>query len=122
MPGLVTAARWEMIVLLGGLMFAVVYKIFSGGVTLSGLLMVKGGDDDDTFSPARLQMLMSTVLAGMYYLLQVINSPPSNSLPDVPTPLVGILGGSHAIYLGGKVQSLQDQLFGKRRQKDDAQK
>jgi hypothetical protein len=114
--------RWEMIILLSGLMVVVVYKLFTGGVTLSGLLMVKGGDDDNTFSPARLQMLMSTVLAGMYYLLQVINNPSTNSLPDVPTPLVGILGGSHAIYLGGKVQSLQDQLFGKRRRKDDAQK
>ena len=122
MPGLVTAVRWEIIILLGGLMVVVVYKLFNGDVTLSGLLMVKGGDDDNTFSPARLQMLMSTVLAGMYYLLQVINNHSSNSLPDVPTPLVGILGGSHAIYLGGKVQSLQDQLFGKRRQKDDAQK
>ena len=122
MPGLVTAVRWEMIILLGGLMVVVVYKLFTGGVTLSSLLMVKGGADDNTFSPARLQMLMSTVLAGMYYLLQVINNPPSNSLPDVPIPLVGILGGSHAIYLGGKVQSLQDQLFGKRSRKDDAQK
>jgi hypothetical protein len=122
MPGLVTAVRWEIIILLGGLMVVVVCKLFTGSVTLSGLLTVKGGDDDNTFSPARLQMLMSTMLAGMYYLLQVINSPPSNSLPDVPTPLVGILGGSHAIYLGGKVQSLQDQLFGKRRRKDDAQK
>ena len=122
MPGLVAAVRWEMIILLGGLMVVVVYKLFTSGVTLSGLLTVKGGSDDNTFSPARLQMLMSTLLAGMYYLLQVINNPPSNSLPDVPTPLVGILGGSHAIYLGGKVQSLQDQLFGKSRRKDDAQK
>jgi len=122
MPGLVTAVRWEIIILLGGLMVAVACKLFTGGVTLSGLLMVKGGDDDNTFSPARLQMLMSTVLAGMYYLLQVINNPSSTSLPDVPTPLVGILGGSHAIYLGGKVQSLQDQLFGKRRRQDDPRK
>jgi len=122
MPGLVTAVRWEIIILLGGLMVVVVYKLFNGDVTLSGLLMVKGGDDDNTFSPARLQMLMSTVLAGMYYLLQVINNPSSTSLPDVPTPLVGILGGSHAIYLGGKVQSLQDQLFGKRRRQDGPRK
>lgn len=122
MPGLVTAVRWEIIILMGGLMVAVVYKLFTGGVTLSGLLTVKGGDDDNTFSPARLQMLMSTLLAGMYYLLQVINNPSATRLPDVPTPLVGMLGGSHAIYLGGKVQSLQARLFGQRRRKDDAQK
>src|ERR1700687_2374444 len=114
MPGLATAVRWEMTILLGGLIVVVVSKLFTGGVTLSGLLMVKGGDDDGTFTPARLHMLMSPTLAAMYYLLQVINNPTSNSLPDVPTPLVGILGGSHAIYLGGKVQSLQDRLFSKR--------
>jgi len=61
---------------------------------------------------------MSTMLAAMYYLLQVINKPTSASLPDVPAALVGILGGSHAIYLGGKVQSLQDSLFGTRLRKD----
>jgi len=122
MPGLVTAVRWEMIVLIGGLIVVVVSKLFTGGVTLSGLLTVKGGGDRDTFSPARLQMLMSTVLAAMYYLLQVINNPSASSLPNVPTPLLGILGGSHAIYLGGKVQSLQDHLFSKRRQKDGAEK
>ena len=107
-----------MIILLVGLMVVVAYKLFTGGVTMEGLLTVKGGGDDNTFSPARLQMLMSTVLAGMYYLLQVINNPASTSLPDVPTPLVGILGGSHAIYLGGKVQSLRDSLFGKQGKND----
>ena len=103
MPGLATAVRWEMVILIGG-------------------LKVKGGHDEGTFSPARLQMLMSTVLAAMYYLLQVINNRGSNSLPDVPATLIGILGGSHAIYLGGKVQSFQDQLFGKGGRKDDADK
>jgi hypothetical protein len=56
----------------------------------------------------------------MYYLLQVINNRDSKSLPDIPATLVGILGGSHAIYLGGKVQSLQDELFGKGRRRDGA--
>ncbi len=122
MPGLVTAVRWEMIILLGGLMGVVVYKLLTGGMNLSGLLEVKGGVDDETFSPARSQMLMATVLAAMYYLLQVINNPSSTSIPDVPTPLVGVLAGSHAIYLGGKVQSLKDQLFSKQSQKDDGKK
>jgi hypothetical protein len=115
MPGLVTAARWEIVILLGGLMVVVVYKIFTGGVSLSGLLTVKGGVDRETFSPARSQMLMSTVLAAMYYLLQVIDNPSSTSIPDIPTPLVALLGASHAVYLGGKVQSLKDQLFSKPR-------
>jgi len=113
MPGLVTAARWEMYILLGGLMAVVASKVFGRGIQLSGLLTVKGGTQDGSFSPARAQMLMATVLAALYYLIQVINSPSATSLPDMPPTLVGILGGSHAIYLGGKVHSLRDLLFGK---------
>ena len=59
----------------------------------------------------RAQMLMATVLGGMYYLLQVIDNPSATSLPDVPPALVAIVGGSHAIYLGGKARDL---LFGNR--------
>ena len=104
MPGLVTAARWEMIILLGGLMVVVVLKVFAGGIAMSGLLTVKGGQDDASFSPGRVQMLMATLLTAMYYLLLVMNNPSIDRLPDVPTGLVAVLGGSHAIYLGGKVQ------------------
>jgi len=113
MPGLATAARWEMVILLGGLMIVVLCKVAAGSIDLSGLLTVKGGKDHGSFSPARVQMLMATVLAGMYYLIQVINNPSATSLPEPPVTLVGILGGSHAIYLGGKVRSLWDLLFGK---------
>ena len=112
MPGLVAAARWEMIVLIGGLMIVVVGKIFTGGINLSGLLTVS--KDDPSFSPGRAQMLMATVLTAMYYLLQVIDKPAADSLPPLPGTLVGIVGASQAIYLGGKVQSLRDSLFGKR--------
>jgi len=113
MPGLVAAARWEMYILLGGLMIVVVCKVLAGGIHLSGLLTVKGGKDHGSFSPARVQMLMATVLAAMYYLVQVIGNPSATSLPDLPGTLVGILGGSHAIYLGGKVQSLWSLLVRK---------
>lgn len=115
MPGLVRAARLEMIILLGGLMVVVLLKVLAGGIKLSGLLFVKGGDDKGSFSPARAQMMMATVLTGMYYLLQVIDNPTAGSLPDAPTGLVAVLGGSHAIYLAGKVQSVWDLLTGKRK-------
>lgn len=110
MEGLVIAARWEMMLLLVGLMLVVVYKILTGGIEVSGLLTVKGGRDDGSFSPARVQMLMATVLTAMYYLLRVLDRQSAASLPDLPAPLVAILGGSHAVYLGGKARSF---LFGK---------
>lgn len=115
MPYLLRAARWEMIVVLGGLMIVVASKVFAGGISLAGLLTVskrpgQSGDEPSEFSPARAQMLMATLVAAMYYLLQVINNPSADSLPDAPSTLVGVLGGSHAIYLGGKVQSAWDLL------------
>jgi len=94
------------------LMIVVLSKVFAGGITLAGLLTVKGGKDDGTFSPGRAQMLMATLLTAMYYLIQVINNPTAGSLPPLPGTLVGVLGGSHAIYLGGKMQSLWNLLSG----------
>lgn len=113
MPGLVTAARWEMIILLGGLMAIVLGKILTGSIATTGLL--RTSKDDNSFSPGRVQMLMATVIAGMYYLLQVIDHPTANSLPQVPNMLVGVVGGSHAIFLGGKAQILGRLLSGRRR-------
>jgi hypothetical protein len=120
MPYLLSAARLEMVILLGGLMIVVVSKVFAGGIGLSGLLTVskrpgQSPNEPAEFSPARAQMLMATLLAAMYYLLHVINNPSADSLPDAPSTLVGVLGGSHAIYLAGKVQSAWDLLTARRK-------
>lgn len=122
MPYLARAARWEVIILLGGLMIVVASKVFAGSINLAGLLTVskrpgQSLDEPAGFSPARAQMLMATLLAAMYYLLQVINNPSTDSLPDAPSTLVGVLGGSHAIYLGGKVQSAWDLLTASQKNK-----
>jgi len=100
MHSLAAAARAEMIIILAGLMVVVVYKLFTGGINLSGLLTSKAGQAN--FSPGRAQMLMATLLTAMYYLIQVIENPSNNSLPPLPGTLVGVVGGSHLIYLGGK--------------------
>src|SRR5580692_3863410 len=109
MPYLAKAARLETIILLSGLMIVVACKVIAGDINLSGLLTVskdpKQPGAPSAFSPARAQMLMATLLGAMYYIIQVINNPSVNRLPDAPSTLVGIIGGSHAIYLGGKVQS-----------------
>lgn len=103
-------AYWEGLIIVGGLFGLIFWKMFTGEISLNQLLQ---GDRRDpahpseftTFvSPGRTQLLMFTIFVAGYYLLQVIHNP--TTFPQIPTSLLVGLGGSHAIYLGGKAQSL----------------
>jgi glycerol uptake facilitator-like aquaporin len=96
----------EGIILFAGFFGLVLYKIVVGEIPLAGLLDAKQPDGRRAFSPARLQLLIFTVVVAGYYLHLVIANPHRDSLPDLPPSVVGALGGSHAAYLGGKVLSL----------------
>ena len=105
----VTLAKWEGIVLLGGFVFVVVWKLATGEISLDYLLYgdaktYQGTGPAIFFSPGRAQMLMASVTVAGYYLLRVIQDP--THFPSVPNELVAALGTSHAIYLGGKAQSV----------------
>lgn len=92
-------------VLLAAFFGLVLYKIVTGEIPLAGLLDTKEPDGQAAFSPARLQMLIFTVVIAGYYLHLVIANPHRDSLPDLPQSVVGVFGGSHAVYLGGKAFS-----------------
>ena len=47
--------------------------------------------------------MVTSLMAG-YYLLQVIHDP--TTFPKIPVSWIVALGGSHAIYLGGKAFSM----------------
>jgi hypothetical protein len=108
-----TVARlfyWEGIIVVGGLFGVIAWRLFTGTITLRCLLH---GDRIDRstssgyssfFSPGRVQLLVSTVVTAGYYLIQVVHDP--TAFPKMPVSWVVALGGSHAIYLGGKVQSM----------------
>jgi hypothetical protein len=105
----VTLAKWEGIILLGGFIAVVMWKLATGEIPLDDLLygdarMHQGTGRATFFSPGRAQMLMVTVTVAGYYLLQVIQDP--THFPAVPNELLAALGASHAVYLGGKAQSL----------------
>ena len=105
----VTLAKWEGIILIGGFVCVVVWKLATGEISLDYLLYGdakanRGADEQTFFSSGRAQMLLATVTIAGYYLLQVIQDP--THLPAVPNELIAALGTSHAIYLGGKAQSL----------------
>jgi len=59
-------------------------------------------DDDLYFSPERVQLLVFTIGAALYYVLQTVTTAKSGKLPDLPDGWPAVMGGSNAIYLGGK--------------------
>jgi hypothetical protein len=105
MPSVVKLAEWEGIILAAGLCGAVVWKLFTGEISLDYLLYGDARNQPSPFfSPGRAQMLMFTVISAVYFLLQVISHPAN--FPEVPNGLIGLLAASHAVYLGGKAQNL----------------
>src|SRR5215510_12380735 len=110
MPPPVKLAYWEGLILLGGFFGLIFWKMFTGEISLGHLLQGDRRDANDpsgysTFvSPGRTQLLMFTIFSAGYYLLQVIHNP--TRFPELPTSLLVALGGSQAVYLAGKAQSL----------------
>jgi len=110
MPLLVKFAYWEAVVLFGGFLGVVLWKLLTGSIPLGYLL---DGDVRDPStangfssqaSTGRTQTLVVTLFIAGYYLQQVIRNP--TALPQVPVPMVMALGGSHAFYLAGKARDL----------------
>lgn len=116
MPSLPTLMYWEGLIIIGGLFAVVFWKMITGQIDLDELLQgdVRDPNSSDGYSSqasaGRAQTLVVTLFAALYYLIQVIQNP--KEFPTLPTPLLGALAGSHAIYLGGKAQAL---LFGRLR-------
>ena len=96
---LVTVARWEMIVFIAAFGGVTLWKLFQS-VSFAGLIR----SSDGTMSPARIQMLVLTLLTALQYLLATIRDP--SHLPAVPQGLVMGIGGSQALYLGAKAWNI----------------
>jgi hypothetical protein len=95
---------WGGVIVLGGFAGLILWKLFTGAISLDYLLYGDRADQTTFFSPGRTQLLMVTILTAGYYLVQVLHDP--TTFPKIPTAWIVALGGSHAIYLGGKAQSL----------------
>jgi hypothetical protein len=91
-------ARWELIILVASIGIVTLWKLFSS-TSLAGLLQ----SNDRTVSPGRIQLLISTVLVALQYLLATIHDP--SHLPTIPSSLVTVMGGSQLTYLGTKAWS-----------------
>jgi hypothetical protein len=106
-PGLAQLIQWEVMLFLLALAGIVTLQILTGSINTSGLLYgrISGRkrDQDLYFSPERVQLLVFTLGAALYYLAQVLNNPQPGTFPPIPEGWISILGGSNAVYLGGKV-------------------
>lgn len=93
-----TIARYEAIILLSALGAVIVFKFFSGGITMRNLLREKTGTGA-AVSAARVQLLLFTLAMAFYVLSQVVET---RTFPEIETKYLLILGGSHSVFLGAK--------------------
>lgn len=89
-------------VFLGALLVIITFKLLAGQINVRGLLSDK---ETGTFSPGRLQLLMATLSGAAFYFFKIIDAEDITTLPPVPAELLLIVGGSNAVYLGGKIYS-----------------
>jgi hypothetical protein len=78
----------------------VVSRLLTGSINTRQLLYGRRNNGDLYFSPERVQLLAITIWIAFNYLLSVLDHP--GSLPDISPQTLQLLGGSQALYLGGK--------------------
>jgi hypothetical protein len=98
--------EWEALIFLLGLAAVVVMQLLTGQIKTTGLIhgRIPGRpkNQDQYFSPERLQLLVFTLGAALHYLSLVMTNPSPGTFPPLPATWTAILGGSNAVYLGGK--------------------
>ena len=100
MATLFTFMRYEMFFVFAALAAIIAYRMVIGRVNTKGLLTDKVTKQ---FSPGRLQMLMVTAFIAIYFVGQVVEK---ETMPQLPQDFMLALGGSHALYLGGKAYTV----------------
>lgn len=112
MNSLAKLASLEGLLLLGGFLAVISWKLFTGAIPLNGLLE---GDVRDQNSPdgsgfssspsaGRSQTLLITLYVALWFLLQVIHNP--REFPKLPDAMVGALAVSQVVYLSGKAKNM----------------
>ena len=104
MSFLAQIARWEGLFFILALAATVIIQILTGAINTRSMLSgnVRGSTrKGGQFSPQRLQLLVLTLGAALFYLTQLLEIH-SARFPEIDQNLVALMGGSNAIYLGGK--------------------
>ena len=96
--------RYELLILLLVLIAIIAYKLLVRQINTNGLLLDK--TSGRAISPGRLQMLVITLMIAVYYVFLVMDTEDTGRLPDLPNEFLIALGGSHAVYLSGKLYGM----------------
>jgi hypothetical protein len=106
MEFLAAAIKWQIEIFILVLAGLIAVKVLTGEINTSGLLYgrISGRKrgQDRYFSPERVQLLVLTIGASLYYLGLVLDNPNPGTFPELPESWPAAVGGSNAIYLGGK--------------------
>ena len=90
------------------LMFAfaavVAWRILDGSIVLNGLLDTAGSGNERAYSPARLQLLVSTLIVAAQYLITVWRNPSREALPPAPGAMVALAAVSQTFYIVSKAR------------------
>jgi len=65
------------------------------------MLYGRDGNGNPYFSPERVQLLVATIAVSISFLVTSASTT-NGQMPTLPTPVLGLIGASSAIYLGGK--------------------
>jgi hypothetical protein len=90
------------------------FRCLNGGMRLAGMLAQDAqGQAEGRPAPERVQLLVMFLIALIGYARVALTTPASPSMPPVPPEILVLLGGSHGIYLSGKLTRV---LQGRRRE------
>jgi hypothetical protein len=105
---LATLIEYGLLLWLGAMALAVLYRLLNGEMVTTGLLAhddagAAGGET----TPERSQYMLVILGAVAVYAYQALaaqhGTAPIKSLPEVPQNLLLIFGGSNVLYLSGKI-------------------
>jgi hypothetical protein len=85
---------------LGLFALTIMYQIMAGRIYLGNVI---SHDREQSFGFHRLQLIGVTLLFAAGYIVTALGQPADQGMPDISTPLLAALLGSHVAYLGGKL-------------------
>jgi hypothetical protein len=89
----------------------IIWQLMTGAIRTNGLFNEKGRDGRASISPARVQLLATTLIASAVYVQRVVAARGGCELPDLPHELLPFLGASHLTYMVGKAWAVVGQTL-----------